>query len=165
MATQGMAQPSAKKRSFLLRDIFKLCRSISRVLPRDKAKHHHVHKAKHDTNESKRIDQEPKRSNQNAFKFQVSFFHTQLGFEVSMMFLNGFVICCNVFFARKRRGQVIIRWKVRVFVRFVAIDLTTTPIPISWGARNHYLFQEVVATTRPRPPRPRLIRHCGVYPL
>ncbi|EFH63385.1 hypothetical protein ARALYDRAFT_475851 [Arabidopsis lyrata subsp. lyrata] len=48
MATQGMAQPSAKKRSFLLRDIFKLCRSISRVFPRDKPKHHH-HKAKHET--------------------------------------------------------------------------------------------------------------------
>ncbi|EOA38948.1 hypothetical protein CARUB_v10011360mg [Capsella rubella] len=61
MATQGMAQPSAKKRSFFLRDLFKLCRSISRVLPRDhhKPKHHH-HKVKHVTNESKRVDEETK---------------------------------------------------------------------------------------------------------
>ncbi|CAH8254659.1 unnamed protein product [Arabidopsis lyrata] len=65
MATQGMAQPSAKKRSFLLRDIFKLCRSISRVFPRDKPKHHH--KAKHET---KRFDEEPKRNKPNAFDFR-----------------------------------------------------------------------------------------------
>jgi len=71
MATQGMAQPSAKKRSFLLRDLFKLCRSISRVLPRDKTKHHH--KAKHDTKETKRLDEEHKRNTPNAFEFRVSF--------------------------------------------------------------------------------------------
>ncbi|AEE32024.1 HSP40/DnaJ peptide-binding protein [Arabidopsis thaliana] len=68
MATQGMAQPSAKKRSFLLRDLFKLCRSISRVLPRDKTKHHH--KAKHDTKETKRLDEEHKRNTPNAFEFR-----------------------------------------------------------------------------------------------
>ncbi|XP_010479043.1 PREDICTED: dnaJ homolog subfamily B member 11 [Camelina sativa] len=72
MATQGMAQPSAKKRSFILRDLFKLCRSISSVLPREKLKHHHhhIHKAKHVTNESKRVDEEPKRNKPNAFKVQ-----------------------------------------------------------------------------------------------
>ncbi|CAL9239753.1 unnamed protein product [Arabidopsis halleri] len=71
MATQGMAQPSAKKRSFLLRDIFKLCRSISRVFPRDKPKHHHHHhhKAKHET---KRVDEEPERNKPNAFDFRKS---------------------------------------------------------------------------------------------
>ncbi|CAH8357177.1 unnamed protein product [Eruca vesicaria subsp. sativa] len=43
MATQGVAQPSTKKRSFLLRDFLKLFRAISRVFPREKP--NHIHKA------------------------------------------------------------------------------------------------------------------------
>ncbi|CAA7024459.1 unnamed protein product [Microthlaspi erraticum] len=63
-ATQGVAQPSAKKRSFLLRDIFKLCRSISRVLPRDKPHHHHTHK--HNKHERK-LHVESKRHEEHKF--------------------------------------------------------------------------------------------------
>ncbi|ESQ31026.1 hypothetical protein EUTSA_v10011600mg [Eutrema salsugineum] len=74
MATQGVAQPSAKKRSFLLRDIFKLCRSISRVFPRDKP--NHIHKAnKHERKlhtESKRHEEHRLNvpNDPNAFNFQ-----------------------------------------------------------------------------------------------
>uniref|UniRef100_A0A1J3ESV0 Protein psi1 n=1 Tax=Noccaea caerulescens TaxID=107243 RepID=A0A1J3ESV0_NOCCA len=48
MATQGVAQPSAKKRSFLLRDIFKLCRSISRVLPNKHERKLHAESKRHE---------------------------------------------------------------------------------------------------------------------
>ncbi|KAJ4896522.1 HSP40/DnaJ peptide-binding protein [Raphanus sativus] len=73
-ATQGMAQPSTKKRSFLLRDFFKLFRAISRVLPREKP--NHTHKAsKHERKprtKSKRHEEQifnvP--DDPNAFRFQ-----------------------------------------------------------------------------------------------
>ncbi|CAH2035644.1 unnamed protein product [Thlaspi arvense] len=75
MATQGVAKPSAKKRSFLLRDIFKLCRSISSFSPSDKP--NHIHKAnKHERNphaEPKRHEEHNKRNvhnGPNASNFQ-----------------------------------------------------------------------------------------------
>ncbi|KAL0723215.1 hypothetical protein Bca4012_037814 [Brassica carinata] len=74
MATQGVPQPSTKKRSFLLRDFFKLFRAISRVLPREKP--NHIHKAsKHEL----RLRTKSKRNEEqifnvpddpNAFRFQ-----------------------------------------------------------------------------------------------
>lgn len=90
MATQGVAQPSAKKRSFLLRDLFKLCRSISRALPRDKPNHHHhhhIHKAKHErkhhTNESKRHEETKPNQTPNAFNnLQVIIFNIPNAFFV-----------------------------------------------------------------------------------
>ncbi|KAJ0233152.1 HSP40/DnaJ peptide-binding protein [Hirschfeldia incana] len=69
MATQGVAQPSTKKRSFLLRDIFKICRSVSRVLPREKPNHKHERKLH---NESKRHEEHKSNvtNEPNAFNFQ-----------------------------------------------------------------------------------------------
>lgn len=75
MATHGAAQPSTKKRSFLLRDFFKLFRAISRVLPREKS--NHIHKAsKHERKlRTKSKDHEEQIFNvsddPNAFRFQV----------------------------------------------------------------------------------------------
>ncbi|KAG2305303.1 hypothetical protein Bca4012_064367 [Brassica carinata] len=69
MATQGVAQPSTKKRSFLLRDILKICRSISRVLPREKPNHKHERKlhtvSKRNEEHKSNATHEP-----NAFNFQ-----------------------------------------------------------------------------------------------
>lgn len=78
-ATQGMAQPSTKKRSFLLRDFFKLFRAISRVLPREKP--NHTHKAsKHERKprtKSKRHEEQifnvP--DDPDAFRFQVKWYY------------------------------------------------------------------------------------------
>ncbi|CDY43853.1 BnaA05g18650D [Brassica napus] len=76
MATHGAAQPSTKKRSFLLRDFFKLFRAISRVLPREKS--NHIHKAsKHERKlRTKSKDHEEQIFNvsddPNAFRFQES---------------------------------------------------------------------------------------------
>lgn len=75
MATHGAAQPSTKKRSFLLRDFFKLFRAITRVLPREKS--NHIHKAsKHERKlRTKSKDHEEQIFNvsddPNAFRFQV----------------------------------------------------------------------------------------------
>ncbi|CAN8302699.1 unnamed protein product [Cochlearia groenlandica] len=69
MATKEVAKPSGKKKPFLLRDIFKLCRSISRVLRRDNNKPKHEKKL---NTESKR-NQKPELHVPNdplAFNFQ-----------------------------------------------------------------------------------------------
>ncbi|CAN6929727.1 unnamed protein product [Brassica oleracea var. botrytis] len=67
--TQGVAQPSTKKRSFLLRDIFKICRSISSVLPREKPNHKHERKLH--TESKRHEDHKSNVTNQpNAFNFQ-----------------------------------------------------------------------------------------------
>ena len=70
-----MAQPSTKKRSFLLRDFFKLFRAISRVLPREKPNHIHNKPSKHERKlrtKSKRHEEHifnvP--DDPNAFRFQ-----------------------------------------------------------------------------------------------
>ncbi|RID40646.1 hypothetical protein BRARA_J00678 [Brassica rapa] len=69
MATQGVGQPSTKKRSFLLRDIFKICRSISSVLPREKPNHKHERKLH--TESKRHEDHKSNVTNQpNAFNFQ-----------------------------------------------------------------------------------------------
>lgn len=98
MATHGAAQPSTKKRSFLLRDFFKLFRAISRVLPREKS--NHIHKAsKHERKlRTKSKDHEEQIFNvsddPNAFRFQVMIlkFH-KYNITVSKFWVDE----CNIF--------------------------------------------------------------------
>lgn len=144
MATQGVGQPSTKKRSFLLRDIFKICRSISSVLPREKPNHKHERKLH--TESKRHEDHKSNVTNQpNAFNFQVMILQDKTCSK--FMEFNGsrklLLLTYGKYFLRKPR---LLRWKVRVFARFLAIIDST-----AWDTRSHYLYQEVIATTRPQP--------------